>query len=122
MRLGEADPDPVNDKTERCVGSRRGEGGTAGVPCPGESAREDSSVAVVVPCSCVTVLGAVSRLGWASSLEVGEAFSVLDSLLCDRARDRVAEFLRDIDGGGVAGEAVAGIRACVDVELGSRSA
>lgn len=38
MQLGEADPDPVNDKTERCVGSRRGEGGTARVPCPGESA------------------------------------------------------------------------------------
>jgi hypothetical protein len=71
-------------------------------------------VAVVVPCSCVTVLGAVSRLG--------EAFSVLDSLLCDGAHDLVAEFLRDIDGGGVAGEAVAGIRACVDVELGSRAA
>lgn len=111
MRLGEADPDPVNDRTEHCVGSRRGEGGTAGAPWPGEPAREDSSVAVVGSCSCITDLGAVLRLGWASSPSAGTAFSVPASLLCDGARDLVVEFFRDVDGGRVAGEAVAGIRA-----------
>ena len=111
MRLSEADPDSVNDKTERCVGSRRGEGGTAGVSCPGEPARENSSVAVLGPCSFVTDLGAVSRSGWTSSPSAGTAFSVLESLLCDEARDLGVEFFRDVDGGRVAGEAVAGIRA-----------
>lgn len=122
MRLGEADPDPVNDRTERCVGSRRGEGGTAGVSNTGEPARADSSVAVVCSCFCDTDLGAVSRLGCASSPSAGTAFSVLASLVCDGARDLVVEFFRDVDGGRVAGEDVAGIRAWVDVELGRRAA